>query len=339
MLEDPDYFGMPLRKPPHNAMSNDCYRGCRKILGSFNDSSKPDEPLRSTVECVEKASFEKIWMNTVLSRSVEYPDRLVRVEFVRKGIDQTGQYMAVPLEVTPENYYDTTYPLDYFCSNFDPVTKTELEATLESAMSELWDLQKKADLHGLVNWHHLGKSCLPAHWFSRTKKGAPKKKTYDGGCEICTWTTGCDLPMPQPQALNFEYLRQRHAKQETAIDFEQALRDVDDQPATTVAQHGRVLKRANSEEAIAVLKRVKRPEAITNSDMQVLEEDDDVPEIAVADALETKIRYKIKYLEEDEEYNGFWETDAEVEIDSDAETVVDLTRTGTPRVRRTCLLA
>ncbi len=352
MVEDSNYYGQKLKKPPSNALSNHCYRGCRKILGSYNDYARRDQPHRATVESLEKLSFEKVWMNTVLSRSVEFPDRLVRVMFVRKGVDATGQYAVKSVEVTPENYLDTTFPLDHFClRQFDPCVVSQLEYDLLPAMSILFDLQKKAELHELAHWKDLPRECLPESWFDRTREGAPEKQTYDGGCEVCTWRPGVDAPSPKAQAFNFGYLRQRNAEKSTAFDLKKAFKNAEEKTDVGI-KYERGLKRSRNSRIERDLQRSFTPTAssamvsrhpssvpptlpaksvkLRDSKRSakrtaILVEDPSVPELPLAEPLVKRTRYKIKYLEKDDQYNGFWETDTEVEADSDPETVVDLT--------------
>lgn len=350
MVEDLNYFGQRLKKPPSNALSNHSYRGCRKILGSYNDYARRDQPHRATVESLEKLSFEKVWMNTVLSRSVEFPDRLVRVKFVRKGVDATGQYEARPVEVTKQNYIQTTFPLDHFClRKFDPCVVSQLEYDLMPALSILFDLQKKAELHELGHWRDLPKECLPESWFDRTRDGAPEKPNYDGGCNICTWRPGVDAPSPKAQAFNFDYLRQRSAEKSAGFDREKAFQNAgmskdvvlkhevslkrpraasiepDVQRSVTPAPPpARELQHPGSAPAALRTKRIKmRNSKKSTKDVALLEEDPTVCELPLAAPLQKGTRYKIKYLEKDDQYNGFWETDTEVEPDSDTETMVD----------------
>ena len=233
MTADPNYFGKELKKPPKNTLSNHIYRGCRKQLGSYNDPALRDHPHRATIESLEKMSFEKIFMNTVLSRSAKYPGRLVRVKLVRKN--GTGQFEAIPMEVTQENYLTTTFPLDHFCvEDFDPVTVSRLEFKLSPAISLLFDLQHKADLHGVPHWRDLDKQCLPESWFDRSAAGGVVQDTYDGGCDICTWTSGQDAP-ETPHRLNFNYFRERHTAKSRTIDLRQAFLDDAPQPVTVPA--------------------------------------------------------------------------------------------------------
>lgn len=350
MVEDSNYFGEKLKKPPSNALSNHSYRGCRKILGSYNDYSRRDQPHRATVESLEKLSFEKLWMNTVLSRSVEFPDRLVRVKFVRKGVDATGQYAARPVEVTKDNYLETTFPLDHFClREFDPCVVSQLEYDLLPALSILFDLQKKADLHELGHWRDLPKECLPESWFDRTREGAPEKPNYDGGCETCTWRPGVDAPSPKAQSFNFDYLRQRSAEKSADFDLKKAFQtagkwedvilkhepslkrpratsiEPDVQRSVMPAPSGATVpQQPGSAPAALRSKRIKlRSSKPSNTVPTTLTEDSLVTEMPTGAPLDKGTRYKIKYLAKDDKYNGFWETDTEVEPDSDADTLVD----------------
>ena len=339
MVEDDNYFGHRLKKPPSNALSNHSYRGCRKILGSYNDYSRRDQPHRATIESLEKLSYEKLWMNTVLSRSVEFPDRLVRVKFVRKGVDASGQYTAKPVEVTVDNYLQMTFPLDYFClRDFDPCVVSQLEYDLLPAMSILFDLQKKAELHELGHWRDLPKGCLPESWFDRTREGAPEKPNYDGGCYICTWRPGIDAPSPKAQSFNFDYLRQRSAEMSGDFDLEKAFRttgkskrpcaasiEPDVQRNVTPAPaYATVLQQPGSAPAALRSKRIKpRSSKQLNRVPTTLTEDSFVAEMPPGVPLRKGTRYKIKYLEKDDKYSGPWETDTEVEPDSDADTLVD----------------
>ena len=352
MIEDPDYFGHVLKKPPANALSNHSYRGCRKILGSYNDYARRDQPHRATVESIEKLSFEKIWTNSVLSRSVEFPDRLVRLKFARKGKDSTGQYEAKPVEVTQENYLETTFPIDHFClQEFDPCVVSELEDKLLPAMLILFDLQRKAELHGLAHWKDLEKECMPESWFDRTREGAPEKLTFDGGCEVCTWQPGQDAPPPKATAFNFDYLRHRSAEKSATFDLSKAFQKAGKSAHNAFKQEGdskrsrtssieqdlqrsltpmvssaMVLHHPSSAPPALPAKRVKlRSSKRAAKRAAILDEDPHVPELPLAASLVKGTRYKIKYLEKDDQYTGFWETDTEVELDSDAETVVDLT--------------
>ena len=353
MVEDADYFGHVLKKPPTSALSNHCHRGCRRILGSYNRHERRDEPHRSTIEAMEKLSWEKIWTNTVLCRSVEFPDRLVKVKFVRKGKFHTGQYEAVQLEVTKENYLETTYPLDYFClQTFDPCVVSTLEYNLMPAMSLLFDLQKKAEVHGVSHWEQLGKECLPDSWADRTTKRAPKKQTFDGGCEICSWQPGYDAPAPTPLAFDFRYLCERHASNTKTIDLQKLFVKNAGKYPNTMVQLDSSLKRsrtpsieteahrsvtptasrahdlrtsASAPPALPAKRRKIRHSKKSMGDAAKPREDAQVTELSPAAPLSKGSSYKIKYLQYDDQYKGFWETNTEVDPNSDTETVVDLT--------------
>jgi hypothetical protein len=359
MVEDRDYFGHQLKKPPKNALSNDCYRGCRKVLGSYTEYSRRDQPHRTSVESIEKLSYEKLWMNTVLSRSLEYPDRLVRLKFVRKGGD--GAYTAFPVDVTGENYLNTTFPIDHFClQEFDPCIVSELECDLQPAMSTLFDLQNKAELHRLTHWKNLPKICLPESWFDRTRDGAPAKVTYDGGCDICSWEPGQGAPSPTPRPLNFAYFRKRHAEKESVIDRKKAFSEGVSDSISAALKHSRGLQRVRDSEVVEdpsprsqtidienyrsseevhetdpvkagrPLKRAKLSGSQNSiTDAQSVDEEE-VVEIAHATPLKNGIIYKIKFLEGDEEYNGKWDTDTEVDMESDVDTLVDMTAVPAP---------
>jgi hypothetical protein len=253
MSEDEDYHGMVLRKPQKTALSNDCYRGCRKILGNYCESVKKNQAYRATVEAVEKLSYEKIWLNTVLERCPQYPHRLRRVKFVR-GADGEGRYQAVPVEVTPENFESTTFDILHFCiEHFDPVIPCQMERDLHTAVAILWDLQHKAELHGLDDWRKLEKTCLPESWFTRTENGATEKKTFDGGCDICTWSKGHDAPTPKPAPFNFAYLRERSTNGSPELDVAR-LFEASDEPSSKACQvvHGGILKRPREDTLLEI---------------------------------------------------------------------------------------
>ena len=224
MVADDDYYGNHVKVPIPNTLANRSMRGCKKILGSSMKLRGDSEVKpRLTIESVEQLSYENLWTNSVLSRSPDFPNRLVRKKFVKKGEGVTRQYMAVDVEVTAENLNETTFPVDHFCVEpFNPLLKTQLEIALEPAIATLWDLQKKADVHGLLHWKYLSKTCLPTDWFDRTKHKAPQKYTFDGGCDDCSWTPLYDLPAPEPPRFSFRYLRQNHGTRELSFDSQHA---------------------------------------------------------------------------------------------------------------------
>jgi hypothetical protein len=253
MTEDHDYHGMVLRKPQKTALSNDCYRGCRKILGNYCETVRNNQAYRATVEAVEKLSFEKIWLNTVLERCPQYPHRLQRVKFAR-GAEGEGRYQAVPVEVTPENVESTTFDLLHFCTErFDPVIPCQMERDLHSAITILWDLQHKAEIHGYDDWRKLNKTCLPDSWFTRTEKGALAQDTFDGGCDVCTWSKGHDAPTPKPTPFNFVYLRERSTNGNPGLDMGR-LFEASDEPESQACQvtHGAILKRPREDTLLEI---------------------------------------------------------------------------------------
>lgn len=340
MTEDHDYFDHVLRKRPASALSNDCYRGCRKILGNYSDKTRKNQAHRATVEAVEKLSYEKLWMNTVLSRSAQFPDRLQRVKFVR-GADGEGQYKAVPVEVTADNLDYATFPLEHFCINvFDPIIRCRMEIDLQPAISTLWDLQHKAQLHGFDDWRRLDKNCLQESWFERTKQGAPDKDTFDGGCDICSWSPGHDAAPPKPRAFDFAYLRQRSALGDAHLDLTRAfVQDAEDE-SSNLPRHGALLKRprelVNTPSVISTpldrrtlsplyaaegqqsQKRAKIDDTRRGSrTSRPLQGASNVAELPPVAALKKGFKYRINYMEVGESYDGFWDRDTGIDVDTD----------------------
>ena len=65
---------------------------------------------------------------------------------------------------------------------------------MERAFGLLLTLQERARNHGFehsdwANLKRLGEPCLPETWFDRTGKAIDQQKTYDGGCQVCGWSS------------------------------------------------------------------------------------------------------------------------------------------------------
>ncbi len=178
--EDPD---LGLVKHSKNALQNHCRRECRKVLNSWVEYGRRDEPHRTEVEAIEGLTYENIVHNTTLNRCNAMPDRLVKVRLERRHDD--GLYYAVPLEVTSTNRLETTLPLDHFLHGGEAGEMTQ-------SMSKAWEmyliLTERAEVHGLDHWSKLPRMCLPVSWYDRTRVKSVPNDTYDGGCAICTWS-------------------------------------------------------------------------------------------------------------------------------------------------------
>jgi hypothetical protein len=178
-----------LKKHSKNALQNHCRRECRKVLNTWVEYGRRDEPHRTDVEAIEVLSHENIRLNTILKPSLLFPSRLVKVRLQRKVED--GLYYATPHEVTLENWKETTLPLDYFLPDSQP---REMTPKMHAAWEMYLILTERATVHGHEHWSKLPRSCLPVTWFDRTTTKSVPNDTYDGGCAICTWSL--DRPIP-----------------------------------------------------------------------------------------------------------------------------------------------
>ena len=177
---DPDWG---FKKHTKNALQNHCRRECRKVLNTWVAYGRRDEPHRTEVESIEGLSSENVKLNTILQRSLIFPNRLVKVRLERKVED--GLYYAVPREVTIGNWLESTLPLDHFLLDSQPHDMTkEMHAAFEMYLI----LMERAAIHGYDHWTKLGRSCLPVTWFDRTRTKSEPNETYDEGCEKCTWS-------------------------------------------------------------------------------------------------------------------------------------------------------
>ena len=196
MVVDPDFAnGAGLVKPEANALSNQCQRQCRKPLGHWVDYSRRPDPHKTELVCLERLTFHNIKYNTVLQVCELDPTRIVKLKLVRKTKDDTSGLKAVPLTVTPQNIEETTLPIDTFLTEEQKMHGgAEMDWEMQRAFELLLTLQERVRNHGFehTNWANmkrLGKTCLPETWFDRTLKGINKKKTYDGGCQVCGWSS------------------------------------------------------------------------------------------------------------------------------------------------------
>ena len=172
-----------LKKLTKNALQNHCRRECRKVLNTWVEYGRRNEPHRTEVESIEGLSYENITFNTTLKRSLIFSNRLVKVRLERKVED--GLYYAIPLEVTIENWRETTLPLGHFLPDGPPMDMTpEMHAAWEMYLI----LTERAAVHGYEHWSKLDRSCLPVSWYDRTRTKSVPNDTYDGGCDICTWS-------------------------------------------------------------------------------------------------------------------------------------------------------
>jgi len=186
MVADPTYGGKGLKKPSKNALQNHCRRSCRKILNSWVEYGRRDEPHRTEIESIENLTTDNIVLNTVLNRCPDAPHRLAKFKLVRDVED--GMFHKEPLEVTADNIFQTTVPFDHFMDKDlgDP-DGSVLNEAMKAAWELLLTLQERTHKHGVDNWSKLSRSCLPVTWFDRTSKKSVANDTYDGGCNICTY--------------------------------------------------------------------------------------------------------------------------------------------------------
>lgn len=178
-----------LKKHSKNALQNHCRRECRKVLNTWVEYGRRDEPHRTDVESIEVLSHENVRLNTTLKPSLLFHNRLAKVRLQRKVED--GLYYAAPLEVTLGNWKETTLPLDHFLQDSQP---REMTPKMHAAWEMYLILMERAAVHGHEHWSKLQRSCLPITWFDRTTTKSVPNDTYDGGCVTCTWSL--DRPIP-----------------------------------------------------------------------------------------------------------------------------------------------
>jgi hypothetical protein len=178
-----------LKKHTKNALQNHCRRECRKVLNTWVEYGRRDEPHRTEVEAIEGLSYENIQLNTTLKRSHMFSNRLVKVRLERRVED--GLYYAIPREVTIENWRDTTLPLDHFLQDSQAL---EMTPSMHAAWGVYLLLMERAAVHGHGHWSKLDRSCLPVTWYDRTPVKSVPNDTYDGGCAACTWSLDRVLP-------------------------------------------------------------------------------------------------------------------------------------------------
>ena len=196
MVVDPDFAnGAGLVKPEANALSNQCQRQCRKPLGHWVDYSRRPDPHKTELVCLERLTYHNIKYNTVLQVCELDPTRIVKLKLVRKTKDETSGLKAVPVTVTPQNIAETTLPIDMFLTEQQKARGgAEMDWEMERAFGLLLTLQERARNHGFehsdwANLKRLGEPCLPETWFDRTGKAIDQQKTYDGGCQVCGWSS------------------------------------------------------------------------------------------------------------------------------------------------------
>ena len=178
---------LSLTKLKKNALQNHTRRECRKILNSWVEYGRRNEPHRTEVEAIEHLSYENIVNNTTLNVCRNFPNRLKKVRLVKKHED--GIWYAEPFVVTRENYLETTLPLNHF-QHKD--YEKEMTPAMEAAFEMYLILMERAKLHGLDHWSKLQKQCLPVSWFDRVKDKTGGNDSYDGGCSKCTWISDAD---------------------------------------------------------------------------------------------------------------------------------------------------
>jgi hypothetical protein len=178
-----------LQKHTKNALQNHCRRECRKVLNTWVEYGRRDEPHRTEVEAIEGLAYENVQLNTTLKRSEIFGNRLVKVRLERRVKD--GLYYAIPHMVNIQNWQETTVPLDHFLPDSQPM---EMTHSMHAAWEMYLALMERAAVHGYGHWSKLDRSCLPVTWYDRTTVKSVPNDTYDGGCATCTWSLGRAIP-------------------------------------------------------------------------------------------------------------------------------------------------
>jgi hypothetical protein len=237
-------LSLGLKKHTKNALQNHCRRECRKVLNTWVEYGRRDEPHRTEVEAIEGMSYENIQLNTTLKRSGLFNNRLVRVRLERRVED--GLYYAIPHEVTVENWKETTLPIDHFLRDSQPMEMTQ---SMRAAWEMYLILMERATVHGYCHWSKLERSCLPVTWYDRTATKSIPNDTYDGGCATCTWNMDREIPgTPEIKPEPCEVLSTAKSKKRRRSKGRAELWDLGDTPkAPKRRQTTRLSMRRNSE--------------------------------------------------------------------------------------------
>ncbi|EXJ93122.1 hypothetical protein A1O3_01679 [Capronia epimyces CBS 606.96] len=195
MVADPTFGGIGLKKPSPNILQNNCGRGCRKLLNTWTGHINREEPHRTEVEAIEELTSHHLTYNTVLDVSELFPTRLVKVKLVQR-VDYSPLHVE-KYEVSVTNWQHTTLPLDHFIRGAGPRVNNGMDNAKLTAWELLLVLQERARNHDLQHWSKLPNSCLPVTWFERTRNKQEPNDTFDGGCDLCTWSSDYAAATPE----------------------------------------------------------------------------------------------------------------------------------------------
>lgn len=227
---DPD---LGLKKHTKNALQNHCRRECRKVLNTWVEYGRRDEPHRTEVEAIEGLSYDNIRLNTTLKPSEVFIGRLVKVRLERRVED--GLYYAAPREVTTENWRETTLPLDHFLPDGQ---RREMTPKMHAALEMYLILMERAAVHGYVHWSKLDRHCLPVTWYDRTALKSVPNNTYDGGCATCTWCLDRAAPAtPDVKVKAEELWATPKGSKRRRSESRQDMWDLGDTPKTPKRRH------------------------------------------------------------------------------------------------------